>query len=127
MGVKRLEDLSAYQLAVDFKKEIYRLAELSPAIQRDDRYRFQLFDAAASVAANIAEGWARFSAAEFCQFLRYSRASLEEAQTWLHDGVTRGYFRSVDAVPALKLASRSSAASLALWRSLQPFIKKPGR
>jgi four helix bundle protein len=124
VGVQRLEDLSAYQLATELKAEVYRLADSSDRVRLDDRYRLQLFDASASVAANIAEGWARFSAAEFCQFLRYARASLTESQTWLHDGVARGYFTSSEAVPALRLASRCGAATTALWRSLQPFIKK---
>lgn len=124
MGVRRLEELAAYQLALEFKSEVYRIAGLRRRVQEDVQYRSQLFDASASVAANIAEGWARFSASEFCQFLRYARASLEESQTWLHDGVNRGYFTSDDVLPALRLASRCAAATIGLWRSLQPFIKK---
>jgi four helix bundle protein len=124
VGVRRLEDLSAYQLAIEFKTEVYRLSDSSARIRSDEQFRLQLFDACASVAANVAEGWARFNAAEFCQFLRYARGSLEEAQTWLHDGVARGYFNSTEVVPALKLASRCSATIVALFRSLQPFIKK---
>ena len=118
MGVR------TYQLALEFKAEVYRIAGSNRRVQEDERYRSQMFDAAASVAANISEGWARFSAAEFCQFLRYARASLEESQTWLHDGVSRGYFKSEEVVPALRLASRCAAATIGLWRSLQPFIKK---
>src|SRR3954469_19387677 len=124
MGVKQLQELGAYQLALDFKAEVYRVAGASPRVREDDQYRCQLFDASSSAAANIAEGWARFSAAEFCQFLRYARGSLEESQTWLHDGVNRGYFKSDDILPALRLCSRCTAATTALWRSLQPFVKK---
>jgi len=91
VGVKRLDDLIAFQRANEFKAEVYRLVDASAAA-RDERFRLQLFDAASSVAANIAEGWSRFSAPEFCQFLRYARASLEESRVWLRDGVARRYF-----------------------------------
>jgi four helix bundle protein len=124
MGAKSLQELAAYQLALDFKAEVYRIAGASRRVQEDNQYRCQLFDAASSAAANIAEGWSRFGAAEFCQFLRYARGSLEESQTWLHDGVSRGYFKSDDVLPALRLCSRCAAATTGLWRSLQPFIKK---
>ena len=79
MGVKRLEDLVAFQLAVEFKLEVYRLIRESPAARRDFRFRAQLSDASASVEACLAEGWHRYVAGEFVTFLRYARASLAEA------------------------------------------------
>jgi four helix bundle protein len=124
MGVKRLEDLQAFQRADAFKLEVYRLANASEMARSDERYRSQLFDAAASVGANIAEGWKRFSAAELCQFLRYARGSLEESLVWLNDGVARGYFDIATIGSALQLADQCGATIIALWRSLQPFVKK---
>ena len=124
VGVKRLDDLIAFQRANEFKAEVYRLVDASAAA-RDERFRLQLFDAASSVAANIAEGWSRFSAPEFCQFLRYARASLEESRVWLRDGVARRYFDEASISQSLQLADRCAATITALWRSLQPFTKKP--
>lgn len=124
MGVKKLEDLHAYRLALEFRTEVYRLVDSSEAARRDDQFRSQLFNCVASVAANLAEGWSRFSAAEFCQFLRYARASVEEARVWLKDGVARRYFDEASIAESLRLADRCAATVTALWRSLQPFTKK---
>jgi len=124
MGVKKLDDLRAYQLALEFKAAVYRLVDLSDAARKDDQYKSQLFNCTASVAANIAEGWARFSTQEFGQFLRYARASLEEARVWIKDGVARRYFDQASISEPLLLADRCAATITALWRSLQPFNKK---
>jgi four helix bundle protein len=124
MGVEKLDDLLAYQAARRFKLAVYELVRTSDAARSDERYRQQVFDAAASVEINIAEGFRRFSAAEFCQFLRYSRASLEETQRWLEDGIARGYFAKADLTPVQPLAESSARLTIGLWRSLQPFIKK---
>lgn len=124
VGVKRLDDLIAYQRALEFKAEVYRIARESDRVQRDDQFRAQLLNATASIAANIAEGWGRFSASEFCQFLRYARASVEESRVWLEDGVARGYFGAATIDPAINRARQCEAAIMGLWRSLQPFTKK---
>jgi four helix bundle protein len=124
MGVAKLEDLMAYQAARSFKLAVYELVNGSDRARADDRYHSQVFDAAASVEMNIAEGFRRFSAAEFCQFLRYSRASLEETLRWLDDGVVRGYFAKSNLAAIQPLAESSARLTIALWRSLQPFVKK---
>jgi len=124
MGVAKLEDLIAYQAARSFKLAVYELVNRSQRARADERYRSQIFDAAASVEMNVAEGFRRFSAAEFCQFLRYSRASLEETMRWLDDGVVRGYFTKSEVAQLGPAAESSARLTIALWRSLQPFIKK---
>ena len=124
VGVKKLEDLHAYQLAIELRAQVYRVFDSSVAARRDDQFRSQLFNSAGSVAANVAEGWSRFSAPEFCQFLRYARASVEETKVWLDDGVARGYFDAASITATLRLADRTSATITALWRSLQPFKKR---
>ena len=125
MGVGRLEDMRAYQHARAFKSEVYALVRASPEANGDFKYRSQLFESAASAEVNIAEGWHRFGAGEIAQFLRYSRASLQEAQHRLRDGVDRGYFTVEACGPALDHADKCGAATVAWWKSLQPFIKKP--
>lgn len=124
MGVQRLEDLRAFTLAVQFKLAAYQLVRQHPAADADSRFRSQLFDAAASVEMNIAEGWRRHAAGEFCHFLKYSRASLEEAERWIHDGVARGYYPAHATADALQLADQCGRTTMALWRSLQPFAKR---
>jgi four helix bundle protein len=124
MGVKRLEDLAAFQLAVSFKLDVYRLIREQPEAANDWRFRSQLFAAAAGVESNIAEGWRRHRAAEMATFLRYARASLAEAERWLHDGVARGYYPVAALESAVEHCHRCGAATTALWKSLQPFIEE---
>ena len=125
MGVRRLEDLRAYRYAREFKLEVYRLVRQSRDAQDDRRFKSQLFEAAASNEMNIAEGFRRFGARDFCRFLTMARASLEEATRRLQDGVDRGYFTKSDCTTALRLAEESGRSTMALRKSLQRFIKHP--
>jgi four helix bundle protein len=127
MGVQRLEDLAAFQLAVDFKLEVYRLIRESPGARGDWRFRAQLSDAASSVESCITEGWHRYRAGAMIPFLVYSRASLAEAERWLQDGVHRGYFTAGAIANALTTAGRCGAAITNLRKSLEPFAKKKRR
>ena len=87
MGVSRLEDLIAWQLANAFKLEIYRLLDDSPPASSDVRFRDQLRASAVSVGVNIGEGFYRFGAREFRRYLTIALASLGEATLWLQDGI----------------------------------------
>ena len=123
MGVKTVEDLLAFQLAVEFKLEVYRLVRGCPQAI-DYKYQSQLFDAASGVEANLAEGFKRNVPGEFFQFVRYAAASLAEARTRLGDGIHREYFSQEDCRAALSLGKRSADAVAALQRSLSPFLKR---
>lgn len=123
MGVQRLEELLAFQTALQAKLAVYELVRTHQPAADDFRFRSQLFDAAASVEMNIAEGWRRHNASEFSQFLRYSRASLEEMERWVHDGIARGHYTAAEARRALDLADTCGRLTMALWKSLQPFVK----
>ncbi len=124
MGVRRLEDLVAYQLAVEFKLSVYRLIREHQAAQRDLRYCDQLREAASSVEANLAEGWRRYVARDMAQFVRYSLASLEEAKVRVRDGVHRGHFADRDCADTLTLGDRCGAATMALLKSLLALAKR---
>jgi four helix bundle protein len=123
MGVKRLDDLIAYQRAVAFKEAIYAVLNAHPAAARDLRYRSQVFDAAGSVEANIAEAWGRRSAGEMRLLLSYSLGSLFEAERRLLDGVARGHFQRQDCESALTEGRRCLVATARLRKSLEPFVK----
>jgi four helix bundle protein len=124
VGVRRLEELIAWQLACGFRDELYRLLASSKAAQRDFRYCDQLRDAALSTVANIAEGFHRRTTRQFLQFLTYSRGSHAEAEARLRDGIVREYFREHDCAQALQLAKRCGKALLRLSQSLEPFINR---
>jgi four helix bundle protein len=119
--------MHAFRLAVDFKQRVYDLVNSHYAARQDVRYKEQLFDAASSVEANIAEGWARYVAGEMSVFLRYALGSLEEAKRRVRDGIDRGYYTKETCQELLNVGDRCGAATMALWKSLQPFKKGPGR
>lgn len=91
MTAKRHEDLDAWQLANQFKEEVYALIKDGPA-SRDFEFRDQIRDSAASATKNIAEGFGRFRPKVFAQFMEIAVGSLTETRDSLKDGVDRGYF-----------------------------------
>src|ERR1035437_7951223 len=78
---------------------IYKLAEvLSDMIWRDfDRWGskvqntigYQVIRASDSIAANIAEGYGRYTPADRKKFYLYSRGSFEETKAWLRKLIRR--------------------------------------
>jgi carbamoyl-phosphate synthase large subunit len=119
VGVARLEDLIAWQLANAFKREIYRLLKDSRSASADLPFRDQLRDAAASIGMNIGEGFDRFGAREFRRYLTIALASLGEASLWLRDGIDREHFDKAACEPAFTLAKRCRVAVLRLRQSLE--------
>ena len=119
MGVKRLEDMIAFQQAVAFKREVYAIVAQHPRAERSFRYRDQLFDAASGVESNIAEGWRRVPGPDMIRFLRYATSSLEEARVRLLDGVDRGHFNCDICANALEHARRCGAATANWIKSLE--------
>ena len=118
MGIKRVEDVIAWQLANAFKLEIYRLINSSPGARVDGRFRDQLRESAASVGMNIGEGFYRYGAKEFARYLAIALASLGEATLWLQDGIDRRHFEPDACETAFALAKRCRVAALRLRRSL---------
>ena len=123
MGVRTVEQLVAFQVAVEFKREVYRIVERHPEIGWDIRFKGQLMDAAMGLESDLAEGFARNRPAEFAQFIRYGLASLAEAKRRLLDGVARNYFADSECRSALEINERCLSLCRNLHRSLAPFIK----
>lgn len=68
MGVRRFEDLVAWQLTDQLRRDVYAFAAREPAC-RDFKYRDQLQDAISSACRNTAEGFGRCHHREFRRFL----------------------------------------------------------
>ena len=113
MIAKRYEELEAWQLADELKREVYALTETGPAA-KDFKYRDQIRDSAASNSKNISEGFGRFRPAPFAQFMEFAVSSAMETKDSLKDGVDRGYFTPARVVTALTLAERSIKCSTGL-------------
>jgi four helix bundle protein len=106
MWAKKIEDLEAFQLANEFKREVYRLVAASPYAERDYKFKSQITDASAGAERTINEGYHRQHNGEFFNFLRYALASLAEARGHVRDGVDRGYWSASDTAAALRLGKR---------------------
>ena len=77
--IRSYEDLLVWQKAHSLVLNIYRVTKYFPKEERFGLIQ-QLRRSAASVATNIAEGFARYSKKEYVQFLYCSRGSLSETE-----------------------------------------------
>jgi four helix bundle protein len=82
-GFKRFEEIEAWQQARKLSLGLHRTIE-ETALAKNFVLRDQISRAAVSVAANIAEGFARNSNADFARFLDLSRGSCAELQSHLY-------------------------------------------
>jgi four helix bundle protein len=80
--VKSYRELEVWRSGMDLATERYRLAKLMP---RSEEFRItsQLLRAAASVPANIAEGWMRSTRRDYARFVSIARGSVAEVETFL--------------------------------------------
>lgn len=81
--VSGLESLNAWQRSLDFAKRIY--AEVVRVLPQEEKWGLasQLRRAAASIPANIAEGYGRYYYQEGIRFCYIARGSLYEVLTFL--------------------------------------------
>jgi four helix bundle protein len=118
MGVRRYQDLVAWQLANELKRAVYELVEESSA--RDDR-RFceQIKDSAASAPRNLAEGFGAYRHPDFARYVRVAKASLAETDNHLGDGVDRRHWTMRQATALQELVDRAVGACVRLLRYLE--------
>ena len=88
--IRRFEDLAVWQKARDLSVAIYQMTAQGQ-FGRDYELRSQIRRAAVSVMSNIAEGFDRYSRAEFRQFLSIARGSASEVRSQLHLALALGY------------------------------------
>jgi four helix bundle protein len=81
--VNQFEDLRAWQCARELTTRIYRATSAGP-LANDRALRDQLRRAAASIMANIAEGFERGRRSEFHQFLSIAKGSCAEVRSLLY-------------------------------------------
>jgi len=91
----KLEDLVAFQRAVDLTVEIYSVTKTFP---REELYGLtsQLRRAAGSIASNIAEGQGRLTPGERRQFLSQARGSMFEVEAHLIVAERLGFLTPID-------------------------------
>jgi four helix bundle protein len=81
-SIQSFKDLKVWQQGMELSVEAYRITSSFPKAEIFG-LSSQIRRAAASVPANIAEGWGREGTKEFIQFLRTAQGSLSELETHL--------------------------------------------
>lgn len=94
-NVCRLEDLIAWQLAVQLRRLVHGYCD-KPLIRRDFKFHDNLADAASSAPRNIAEGWGRKYHREFARFAIIARASEREVLECLQEAYERSYITAAE-------------------------------
>lgn len=89
MATVDLQDLRVYQQSMQIGETVWALVDEWPWFPKQ-ALGLQWGRAADSIAANISEGFGRYSFRENARFLYYARGSLRETQTWLSKADTRG-------------------------------------
>src|SRR5438105_15034017 len=106
MGVRRFEDLIAWQLAHELEQEVFAFTARRPAC-RDVKYCNQITEAARSAPRNTSEGFGRYFPKEFSRFLRIAAGSLHEIKNQLHEGRDRKYLDESSHERLVRLAVRA--------------------
>ncbi|HEX4002613.1 MAG TPA: four helix bundle protein [Candidatus Acidoferrales bacterium] len=88
--MKDFTDLDAWKLARQLRQTVFAITRAFP---NEERYVLtnQLWRAAMSITANIAEGFGRFSYRENIQFCRQARGSVFEVRDHLTSALDAGY------------------------------------
>ena len=109
MGIRRYQDLVAWQLANELKQKVYALVEDSPA-RRDLTFCDQIKNSAASGPSNLAEGFGAYGHPESARYARIARSSIMETHNHLGDGVDRRHWTAEQATALQDLADQAKKA-----------------
>lgn len=115
-GIKRVEDLVAWQRAISLTKAVCTASARFPEAERFG-LQSQIRRASVSVPSNIAEGFGRETTSDLVRFLRMARGSLFEIRTQFVIAVDLAYLSQSD-VPS-ELVDETDRVLQALIRSLE--------
>jgi four helix bundle protein len=117
--ISRFEELLVWQKAKSLAVDLYRVTRSGP-ISRDFALRDQMRSAAISVMSNIAEGFERFSRAEFRHFLSISRGSAAELRSQLYLAYELEYLTEHDIDHLRSVSVEVTRMLTSLWGSIEP-------
>jgi len=118
MTIQSYRDLRFWQSSMGLAKQCYFLTR---EFSREEIYGMtsQIRRAAASIPANIAEGYGRESTGDYVRFLRIAQGSLKELETHLILATDVDLTRSENTEPLLQTADEIGRMLRSLIRSLE--------
>ncbi len=112
------KELSVWQLADELRRHVVRItATGNGGVDRD--LARDIRRSARSVPANVAEGIGRFDPLDFHRFLKIAKASLDETENHLADGLASGRFTKAEHDIAHTLVRRLTVQLTSLMRYLR--------
>jgi four helix bundle protein len=105
-GIKRFEEIMAWQKARELVRETYRICGIAP-FSRDFGLKDQICRAAVSSMTNVAEGFGRKSSKDFAHFLDVARGSTLEVQSLLYVARDLNYIDSTEFEKLYKMAEET--------------------
>jgi len=117
--VRSYRDLKVWSKGMEFAELVYGIAKQMP---REERYGLtsQMLRSAASVPANVAEGYQRGTRRDYANFIGIARGSLAETETHLLLAARVGLLSADVIAPALACADELSRMLRALRARLIP-------
>ncbi len=99
--MKEIHELDVYKLSEDLSDLIwYAFDEWPQKVQRTIGY--QIIRSSDSIAANLAEGYGRYTPADRKKFYLYARGSFEETKAWLRKALRRKIISSDEEIDKYK-------------------------
>ena len=105
-GIKRFEEILAWQKARELVRETYRVCGIAP-FSKDFGLKDQICRAAVSSMTNVAEGFGRKSSKDFAHFLDIARGSTLEVQSLLYVAHDLNYLQSTEFEKLYKIAEET--------------------
>jgi len=115
--IEKFEDIQAWQKARTLVNEIYSVSN-SGMFAKDFGLRDQIRRAAVSIMLNIAEGFARKTNREFCQFLVIAHGSAAEVQAALYIALDQQYLSEKQFTSIYNMAGETSRMIMGLSQYL---------
>ncbi|WP_440068688.1 hypothetical protein ACIVBQ_001560 [Tenacibaculum discolor] len=115
MGIKRFEDIIAWQKAQDFSLEIYKYFKSS----KEYSFKDQITRASVSISNNIAEGFDRSSNQEFIRFLYYALGSNSEVRSMLYLAVRLEFISKEVSMELIQQSNEISRMIFGLIKSMK--------
>ena len=119
---RKVEELQCWQLADRLRAEVNAICA-QKSVSGHFKFCAGFTEAAGSVCHNISEGFARYYSASIVQFFTYALGSLEEAEDYLKESLTRSFISKERFLKDMDLAEHTRATTLKFMRFHEAKLK----